>query len=265
MKTNFTWMSDTVLAMKTDFLFKTRLPPTHVFALKTDTGLVLFDTGSPGSARGILASIRAAGLEPGEIKAICLSHWHSDHTGSLAEISEHLCPDQGIDIFIGEADLPVLTAQRFHLLRVHPFFKIPVPHRPGRLPHPSKARFVPLDTAGCERLNRWYGIKAIATPGHTPGHTAYLHPETGSLFSGCALSLLAPDLVGLVPIFHNRKDQLRSGRFLAGMNFQHLFPVHMYLRADKIPLERRQPVRGKKGVMSTLMGEHLLFRIPRQG
>ena len=261
MKINFTRVSKTVLAIKTDFLFGTRLFPTHVFVLQTHTGLILFDTGSPGCGEMILKSIKAAGLDPKSIKAICLSHWHSDHTGSLAEITERLCIDQNLNIFIGEADLPLLMDQHSHLIRFHPFFKIPVPHAPGRLPNPSTARFVPLNTTGCEMLHHKYSIKAIATPGHTPGHTSYLHPKTGSLFSGCALSLLTPNLAGLVPIFHNRKEQIRSGEYLAGMNFRHLFPVHMFLRSDEIPLEKRLPVSDRKGLASKLMGDHLFFQI----
>jgi len=258
MKINFTRVSKTVLAIKTDFLFGTRLFPTHVFVLQTHTGLILFDTGSPGCGEMILKSIKAAGLDPKSIKAICLSHWHSDHTGSLAEITEHL---QDLDIFLGEAELPLLMDQRSLLVRFHPFFKIPIPHAPGRLPQPSTARFVPLNTTGCEMLKHKYNIKAIATPGHTSGHTAYLHPKTGSLFSGCALSLLTPNLAGLIPIFYNRKKQIRSGEYLAGLNFRHLFSVHMFLRSDEIPLEKRLPVNHTKRLVSKLMGAHLFFQI----
>ena len=261
METNFTRISETVLAVKTDFLFKTRLLNTHVFVLKTDTGLILFDTGSPGCEDVILNSIKAAGLEPGAIKAICLSHWHSDHTGSLAGIVQKLGCDQSIDIFIGEADLPLLMDQRAHILRFHPFLKLPVPHSPGRLPNTSCAHFIPLNSSGRDILYHRYGIKAIATPGHTPGHTAYLHSRTGSLFSGCALSLLALDLVGIVPVFHNRKEQIRSGESLAAMDFNYLFPVHMYLRSDEIPLEKRRAVSGGNGWAARLRGDHLIFRI----
>ncbi|WP_321496031.1 MBL fold metallo-hydrolase [uncultured Desulfobacter sp.] len=232
-----------------------------MFVLKTDTGLILFDTGSYGSADRILKSIKAAGFEPETIKAICLTHWHGDHTGGLAGITAFLGANQSLDIFIGEADLPLLKDQSFHLLRFHPFLQLPVLHGPGRLPNSSNARFCPLNTAGCEILHQKYGITAIDTPGHTPGHMAYLHRETGSLFSGCALSLLTPHVAGLVPVFHDRAEQIRSGEYLAGMDFRYLLPAHMCLRRDEIPLERRRPVSGKKGVVSKLMGDHLFFKI----
>jgi len=259
MKVNLTQISEAIVAVKTDFLFKTQFFPTHVFVLKTHTGLILFDTGSPGCGTMILNSITAAVLDPGKISAICLSHWHGDHTGSLAEILGLL--DQEIDIFIGRADLPFLTAQQIRLLRFHPRLNLPIPHGPGKLPGASSARLLPLDTKGDDLLFQKYRIKAVPTPGHTPGHTAYLHPETGALFSGCALSLLTPSLAGLVPIFHNREEMIRSGELLAQMDFQYLCPVHLFLPSGKIPLEKRGPVKGNQGLVSRLMGDHLLFQI----
>ena len=260
MKNNFMRLTNTVLAIKTNYLFKTQLVPTHVFVLETENGLVLFDTGSPGCGKMIIESLKDAGFDPGLIRAICLSHWHRDHTGSLGEITEIVKPAAGLEIFIGREDLPLLTAQRLQVFRMNPFLNLPVLHRPGRLPSPSNGRLIPLDTAGCATLERRYGIKAIPTPGHTPGHTAYLHRKTGSLFSGCALSLLSPHLVGIIPIFHDRKEQFRSGKRLAKMDFKYLFPVHMFLRNDEIPLEKRLPCTEKKGITDRLMGNHLFFR-----
>lgn len=261
MKNNLTRLTETVSAIKTTFLFRTQLLPTHVFILETKNGLVLFDTGSPGNGKMIVESLREAKFDPGSIRAICLSHWHRDHAGSLAEITELIEPASKVEIFIGQADLPLLTAQRPRILRFHPFLNLPVCHRPGRMPSSSNGLLIPLDNAGYAKLDRKYGIKAIPTPGHTPGHMAYLHRETGSLFSGCALSLLEPNLVGIVPIFHDRKEQIRSGKRLAEMDFRYLFPVHMFLKSDEIPLKKRRPCTGKKGMMTRLMGNHLFFRV----
>lgn len=260
MKNNFTRLTTTVSAIKTNFLYGTKLLPTHIFVLETDRGLVLFDTGSPGSGRLIVESLKKAGLDPGSIKAICLSHWHRDHSGSLAELTELLKPESQIEIFIGQADLPLLTAQKIQLLRLHPLLKLPVFHRPGRCPSPSRGQLIALDQEGCARLDQEYGIQAIPAPGHTPGHTAYLHRTTESLFSGCAISLLRYNLAGLVPIFHDRKEQIRSGIRLVELDFKYLFPVHMFLRNDEIPWGKRLPCTGENGLTARLMGAHFLFR-----
>jgi glyoxylase-like metal-dependent hydrolase (beta-lactamase superfamily II) len=260
MQINHTRLTDTVTAINTQFLFGTRLFPTHVFVLETDNGLVLFDTGGPGSGQLIVASMKAAGYDPGALRAICLSHWHKDHTGGLAELVKLLAPDAPIDIFIGTVDLALMKKQQVQVLRLHPFARLPILHRPGKLPVPDQARLIALDKTGEHQLQKAYAVRPIATPGHTPGHTAYLHEPTESLFSGCALSLIRPDTVGLVPIFYDRALQVRSGRYLAKLDFNYLFPVHLFLRSDTIPLNNRRPCKGKPGWLNKLMGDRLFFK-----
>lgn len=260
MQTNHTRLTDTVTAINAQFLFGTRLFPTHVFVLETGRGLVLFDTGGPGSGKLIVESLTAAGYDPRSITAICLSHWHKDHTGSLGELVDRLAPEAPLDIFVGEPDLALMKQQRVQVLRLHPAARLPLLHHPGRLPAPERGRLIPLDAAGGDHLHRSYDIRPIATPGHTPGHTAFLHEPTGALFSGCALSLVRPDTVGLVPIFYDRKKQLLSGRHLAGLDFTRLFPAHLFLRSDAIPRSRRRPCAGKRGWPARLMGDCFLFK-----
>ena len=65
MQINHTRLTDTVTAINAQFLFGTRLFPTHVFVLETDNGLVLFDTGGPGSGQLLIGSMKAAGYMNG--------------------------------------------------------------------------------------------------------------------------------------------------------------------------------------------------------
>lgn len=54
--------------------------------VKTDAGAVLIDGGLPQAAPLLLASLRALGVEPGEVKLILHSHAHVDHVGPLAAL-----------------------------------------------------------------------------------------------------------------------------------------------------------------------------------
>ena len=144
MQINYTRLTEIVTAINTQFLFGPRLFSTHVFVLETDKGLVLFDTGGPGSGQLIVGSMKAAGYDPGALRAVCLSHWHRDHTGGLAELVKLLAPDVPIDIFVGPADLVLMKKQQVHVLRLHLFVKLPILHRPGKLPVPDQAQAASL-------------------------------------------------------------------------------------------------------------------------
>ena len=54
------------------------------FAIENQGHTLLFDTG--GSGEVLLHNLEAAGLDPGRIEAVILSHGHHDHTGGLAEL-----------------------------------------------------------------------------------------------------------------------------------------------------------------------------------
>src|SRR5439155_11422058 len=68
------------------------IPPGFVNAFLLDVshndGLVLIDTGVPGSAEKILAAVRELGHAPADIRHILITHIHADHTGSLAALKQ---------------------------------------------------------------------------------------------------------------------------------------------------------------------------------
>ena len=76
-----------------------------------------------------------------------------------------------------------------------------------------------------------YGVKPIAAPGHTPGHTLYQVGRllvVGDLVHGAALQLVHPEICALYVMDPNQAaatrvsilDYARQGKFvLAGMHF----------------------------------------------
>ena len=48
----------------------------NVYLLQTDDGLVVLDTGFPGSAKKILKAVAALGKAPGDVRNIILTHCH---------------------------------------------------------------------------------------------------------------------------------------------------------------------------------------------
>lgn len=59
-----------------------------VVLVETRAGLVLIDTGPADAAPHVLASIRALGFDPRQIKWLLMTHEHFDHVGGMAAIQQ---------------------------------------------------------------------------------------------------------------------------------------------------------------------------------
>ncbi|HTT15178.1 MAG TPA: MBL fold metallo-hydrolase [Thermoplasmata archaeon] len=139
---------------------------THVYLLK-DPGAswTLIDTGLPGSDRAIAAYLAKVKVPPTAIKKILVTHLHRDHVGSL------------------KAMLTQTRARSFaHWIEAAFIAEEPKYDGPGMAP----AEPVTIDETlkDGDLVDAAGGLIAYHTPGHTPGHLAYYHPERKLLFSG---------------------------------------------------------------------------------
>ncbi len=257
-------LSDSIYAVKTKFLFKTSLLKTHSFVIATEKkGIIIIDTGGPGSGKIILKAIEKLGYMASDVKAIALTHWHGDHSGSVKEITDASFNGTGrIKIFIGEKDLTFLLRKRPGMVKINPALKIHIPHSSGKMADEEKAEIIPLVTNKSNPLSEW-GLEFIPTPGHTPGHTSYYHKETGSLFAGCALSMLGKKTAGIVPVYHDRNQQIVSAKKLSEMDFRYLYPAHIDINEQQITLTERIPFKGSIPLAMRLIGSIPFFRYPR--
>jgi len=242
-------------------LFATR---SFIITDKRDSGILVIDTCGPGSGKIIFDSIKNHGLNPADITGIAITHWHKDHTGGLAGLVSLVSAAGGgpVKVFMHESDAGIFLKQRGEFLKIHPVVKLPVYHKPGKIPAGNKFELVKLINAADKNpLNDW-GVEFIHTPGHTPGHTSFLHRKSMSLFSGCGLSLFGNSTVGIVPVFYDRKAQVESAHKLMEMEFSYLYPAHMNLRNDEITLEKRIPFKGRIPFIDRLTGTFPFFRYP---
>jgi hydroxyacylglutathione hydrolase len=67
-----------------------RIPARHAntYLVEADNGLVLVDTGMPGSENHILKAVTSLGRKPSDVKLILLTHRHWDHIGSSAALKK---------------------------------------------------------------------------------------------------------------------------------------------------------------------------------
>src|SRR3954469_23152807 len=67
-------------------LWEVKIGFVNAFLLDTGDGLALIDTGIPGSPPKIQEAVRSIGRDTTDIRHILVTHCHSDHSGSLAEM-----------------------------------------------------------------------------------------------------------------------------------------------------------------------------------
>jgi glyoxylase-like metal-dependent hydrolase (beta-lactamase superfamily II) len=152
------------------------------FLLRDDDGQVtLLDMGLKQSGRRVLAALRSIGSSPADVTRLLLTHAHVDHAGGAAYVARAT----GRTFGIHEDDAPYAEAgrapgrdQSFLLARLmtrlvgtdtFPAVTVGERLRDGQV----------LDVAG--------GLQVVHTPGHSPGHAAYLHRPSGVLVTGDSL------------------------------------------------------------------------------
>jgi len=256
-----------IRSVKGKWLYGMSFFPTRAFILNPApcSGILVIDTCGPGSGRIIADAIRDAGMSPADITGIALTHWHRDHTGGLGELIS-IAQSEGcgkIKVFIHKSDSGFLKNGRGAFLRIHPLLKIPLYHRPGRLPGPEKIELVELDQNSADNPLKQWGVEFLHLPGHTPGNSSFYHSESGSLFSGCGLTLFGKSTAGIVPVFYNRSMQIESAKRLMDLDFNYLYPAHINLRKDPLPREKRIPFTGKIPPVDRITGTLPLFRYGR--
>jgi glyoxylase-like metal-dependent hydrolase (beta-lactamase superfamily II) len=145
----------------------------NAYLVREVDGLTLIDTTMAQGAKRILAAARE--LEA-PITRIALTHAHGDHIGGLDRLRAEL-PEGEVIISARDARL---MAKDMTLDPGEPASKLRGDYR-GAETRPTRT------VAAGERIG---SLLAVASPGHTPGHLAFLDERSGTLFCGDTFSTL---------------------------------------------------------------------------
>lgn len=135
-----------------------------------DGGVTVVDAGLkyPPARKRLVAGLNAIGAAPADVRRIVVTHAHPDHAGGLAA----LVGLSGADVLAHEREAVYL--------------------RDGRSPRTRRGstRGFPKVSVTTEFRHGELlpdGLLAVHTPGHSPGHTALLHTDSGVLITGDAV------------------------------------------------------------------------------
>jgi glyoxylase-like metal-dependent hydrolase (beta-lactamase superfamily II) len=203
----------------------------NAYLLADGGGVTIIDAGLPGYWSVLPAELAAMGRSLADVRAVVLTHGHSDHIG----FAERARRERGIPVSVHELD--ALLAQ-------------------GKVPNPAKGmgpvrplpllRFLALSM----RLGGWHidrlgevatfgdgatldvpgSPRVVLVPGHTPGNAALYVAGRDALFIGDAIATVSvtTGITGpqIAPFTADPEQALASLDRLAGLDARWILPGH---------------------------------------
>lgn len=194
----------------------------NAYIVDGDEGVTLIDTGMPKNLDSLTKRLAGMGRSVDDITTVVITHGHVDHFGSAAAVVE----ESRAKVVASAIDAPVVRGEkkatdppfmdRFRFLK--PILRL--------APTPEGVP-VAEEVSGDQAIGLVSDLRAIQTPGHTPGHMSLLLDRgEGILFVGDAA---VSDRSGSVKRgFMNLADPIfdASLRRLASHSFQTAYFGH---------------------------------------
>jgi glyoxylase-like metal-dependent hydrolase (beta-lactamase superfamily II) len=179
-----------------DTIMVNRKKYTSVYLLRTESGAVVFDSAVSTTVGNIIEGIFTAGVDPQEVKYLCLSHAHYDHAGGASQLIEVLHESGNSEvkavcsktasIYLGREDiLEKLLLAGKNGEGVLSGKMDPIAEKDFRIIEDNDV----IDLGDVK-------INCIDTPGHAKGHIAFHIPAQDFIFTGDCCGLLCREKDG---------------------------------------------------------------------
>jgi len=203
-------------------IFRISLKWVNVYLWKWSDGVTLIDAGVPWQAGDILKAIKEAGFSPREVRRILVTHGDIDHIGALAALKA----ETGAEVIAHGAEKPIIERTTGRPLRKNLLGALYRPINGVIAALILKPAIVDKTVLDKEVLPE-EGLKVVYTPGHTPGHVCYYHPERKVLFTGDLFMHVRGSVRGPYGIFTPDPAGVKeSQRKVAALDFDAAFFGH---------------------------------------
>lgn len=160
----------------------------NAYLINRGDHLILIDAGSgelfgPLYGGHLVRSLKAAGYKPEQITDVLLTHIHNDHSGGLTIKDQPVFPNAiihvsklDLDYWLNEkrmekADPNALSSNKSSFTNAIKVFR----------PYQASGRVKAFEG----NIELFPGIRSVAAPGHTPGHTLYILENKGDKLVFC--------------------------------------------------------------------------------
>jgi glyoxylase-like metal-dependent hydrolase (beta-lactamase superfamily II) len=219
-----------------DFLGETN-PVNPVVGIDKE-GIVLIDTGPPGSFGQLEVALGQLGYKVDDIMWIFVTHYHGDHTGNLAKIMKR---NKKTKCYMGDADIPFYRG-----LQALPVKPMDIDELRKYFPNLTVSELIGLNKsagADVDAENKSItispipntgavfkyagGFKVIHTPGHTPGHISVYIEKCKTLVAGDLMMYWKGEFSGPVATFsEDPVTAIKSVKIISKLDIENLVGYH---------------------------------------
>jgi glyoxylase-like metal-dependent hydrolase (beta-lactamase superfamily II) len=213
------------------------------YLIEHQSGFVMVDTGwdHPDGWRALTAGLAACGIPVSAITGILISHVHPDHHGLSGAVREQ----SGAWIGMHELEDQLVAVQRdWDLIRGHLAVFLRWAGAPGEYLEQVAARRGMISRAPLARADTTIShgdlidapgltLRAVWTPGHSPGHLCFYDETHDLLLTGDhVLPRITPNISSYDLASAPLDDYLQSLAALRGIQPGEVLPAHEYRFAD---------------------------------
>ncbi|PWK14974.1 MBL fold metallo-hydrolase [Tumebacillus permanentifrigoris] len=183
--------------------------PITVWVVVEADGVTLVDAGVPWMAKGILKFLEQ--VNAGPLKRILLTHGHFDHVGAVKAILQRY----PVPVYAHGVEIPYLEGA------------VAYPRRKKAEQTLAAGIAQPLAEDAEGALEALESLQPYFTPGHSPGHVVFYHPQDEVLLTGDLFTSKRGKLNRPMPMFSSDMGEaLRSSAIVEQLKPKRLEVCH---------------------------------------